>query len=98
VGEVEATVTKALGHYQPQLMRVDVHLSDESSNKTSDSDKRCTLEARFAGLQPLAASGDGANLDQAVDAAIDRLTNLLEHRLGKLSEKKGRVSYGGEPA
>jgi hypothetical protein len=32
-----------------------------------------------------------------VDAALDRLNNLLDHKLGRLSEKKGRVSYGGEP-
>lgn len=97
VGEIEATVSAALVRFKEQLMRVDVHLSDQTSNESSGVDKRCKLEARLAGMQPLATSGDGANLDQAIDAALDRLTNLLEHKLGKISEKKGRVSFGGEP-
>ena len=97
VGEIEATVSAALVRFKEQLMRVDVHLTDQTSNETSDVDKRCKLEARLSGMQPMLASGDGANLDQAIDVALDRLTNMLEHKLGKISEKKGRVSFGGEP-
>jgi hypothetical protein len=98
VKEIESAVTAGLLRFQSQLISVEVHLSDESSNKTSDNDKCCTLEARLAGLQPFAASGTGANLDQAVDAALDSLNNLLDHKVGRLSERKGRLSFGGEPA
>jgi ribosome-associated translation inhibitor RaiA len=97
VSEVEAAVEQALGHLGPQLTRVEVHLSDENSHKAGDNDKRCMLEARLAGLQPLAASGTGASIEQAVGSALDKLGSLLDRKLGRLNDRRGRVSYGGEP-
>jgi ribosome-associated translation inhibitor RaiA len=96
--DVEASVTEALRRFTPQLQRVEVHLADENSHKSGDNDKRCTIEARLAGLQPLAASGNGANLDQAVAGALEKLIHQLDHKLGRLGERKGRASMGGEVA
>ena len=56
------------------------------------------IEARLAGLQPLAATDNGANLDQAVDGALDKLVALLDRKLGRLGDRKGRTSYSGEVA
>ena len=49
------------------MTRAEVHLADDNSHKGGDSDKKCTVEARLAGLQPLAASANGGSLEQAVD-------------------------------
>src|SRR3954452_24004835 len=62
---IETTVTEALRRFLPQLQRVEVHLADENSHKSGDNDKRCTIEARLAGIQPVAASSNGSTLDQA---------------------------------
>src|SRR5262245_8306000 len=94
VRDIEATVTEALRRYTPQLQRVEVHLADENAHKSGDSDKRCTVEARLAGLPPVAAHSNGNNLDQAVDGALDKLIHQLDHKLGRLSERKGRASMG----
>ena len=96
--DIEATVTDALHRFTPQLQRIEVHLTDENSHKGGDSDKRCTIEARLAGLQPLAASGNGNNLNQAVAGALEKLVHQLEHKLGRLGERKGRASMGDEVA
>jgi len=96
VTEVTTAVEDSLGRFQPQLTRVEVFLADENSHKTGNDDKRCTIEARLAGLQPLAATGNGAQLDQAIDGALDKLAALLEHKLGRLGERKGRTSYSGD--
>jgi ribosome-associated translation inhibitor RaiA len=97
--DVEAAVTEALRRFTPQLQRVEVHLAaDENSHKRSDKDKRCTMEARLAGMQPLAASGNGANLDQAVAGALEKLIHQLDHKLGRLGERKGRAPMGGDVA
>lgn len=96
--DVEATITEALRRFTPQLQRVEVHLADENSHKSGDNDKRCTIEARLAGIQPFAASGNGATLDQAVDSALDKLIHQLDHKLGRLAERKGRASMGDEVA
>jgi hypothetical protein len=95
VKEVEASVEDSLGRFAPQLMRVEVHISDENGKKQGDADKRCKLEARLSGLAPVGVTGDGLNVAQAVAAALGKLNNLLDHKLGRLSEKKGRPGFGG---
>src|SRR3954452_2684149 len=96
--EVTENVESKLRRFVPQLTRVEVHLADENGIKHSDNDKTCTLEARLAGLQPLAATASGAQIDQAINGALDKLIALLEHKLGRLSDRKGRPSYGDEVA
>jgi ribosome-associated translation inhibitor RaiA len=96
--EVEEATQSKLRRFQPQIMRVEVHLADENSHKGGGGDKTCTLEARLAGLQPVAATSSGDNLDQAIDGALDKLVALLEHKLGRLGDRKGRPAYGDETA
>jgi ribosomal subunit interface protein len=98
VADIEAALDSALARFDPQITRVEVHLADENSHKKGDNDKRCALEARLSGLAPVAASATGGDIRQAVDAAIDKLVAQLDHKLGKLSDRKNRVSFGGEPA
>ena len=94
--EVEASVEAALRRFGQQITRVEAHLSDENSHKRGDSDKQCTVEAHVAGLQAIAATGTGAALTQAVNDALDKLVAQLEHKLGRLGERKGRTAMGGE--
>jgi ribosome-associated translation inhibitor RaiA len=94
---VETAIQGALGRFEPQLVRVEVQLTDENSHKASQGDKRCLLEARLSGMQPLAVTAEGDTIDQALDGAIDKLATTLDRRLGKLNEKRGRVPFGGEP-
>lgn len=96
---VEAVVGGALGRFGDQVTRAEVHLNDENSAvKHGGQDKRCTIEARLAGLQPIAVSHDGATLEQALDGAADKLERALDRTLGRLGQKKGRTSYGGDQA
>jgi ribosome-associated translation inhibitor RaiA len=97
VREVETSLTAKLSRFAPQIMRVEVHLADENSHKGGDTDKTCTLEARLAGLQPLAATASGASIDQAVGGALDKLIALLDHKLGRLHERKNRSATGEPP-
>ena len=96
VREVEASVEDSLSRFGQQIMRVEVHLSDENGKKQTGDDKRCKLEARLSGLAPVGVTGAGDNLDQAVAAALEKLNNLLDHRLGRLADKKGRPSFSDD--
>jgi ribosome-associated translation inhibitor RaiA len=71
-------------------------LADENAHKRGDHDKQCTVEAHVAGLQALAATGNGGSLHQAVDEALNKLVAQLDHKLGRLGERKGRTAMGGE--
>lgn len=84
VTQVEETVIKALHRFGTQITRVEVHLSDENGNKSGANDKRCVLEARIEGHQPVVASHQAESLKQAYSGAATKLKTALMHTLGKL--------------
>ena len=86
--QVRGVVESALSRISDHITRVEVHLSDESSHKSSQNDKRCMMEARLEGRQPIAVTHRAATLDQAVDGAADKLARLIESTLGRLREQK----------
>ena len=95
--QVEAVVEGTLGRFGDRITRVEVHLTDESgSQKSGDDDKRCVMEARLAGLQPITVSHQGASLEQALEGAADKLEKTLDRTLGRLDDRKGRTSFGGD--
>ena len=87
---VRKTVENALSLISDGITRVEVHLSDGSSHKSSQNDKRCVMEARLEGRQPIAVSHQAMSLDQAVDGAADKLNRLIESTLGRLRDQKSR--------
>ena len=83
-----------LSRFADQITRVEVHLSDVNSHKGGDDDKRCMLEARETGLEPMAVSHQAATLPQAIDGAAKELERALETTLRRLGNKKGRTPTG----
>ncbi len=97
--KVESTLKSELSRFSDRITRVEVQLSDENgSQKSGDSDKRCVLEARLTGMQPIKVSADGSSLEQALDGAADKLEKTLKRTLGRLDDSKGRTSYAGDQA
>ena len=85
VHRVEVVIDVALGHFGDRITRVEVYLSDENgSQKFGNDDKRCVLEARLAGLKPIAVSHKGASLEQALKRAADKLAKTLMRTLGRI--------------
>ncbi len=83
--EVEAVVTNTLSRFSEQITRIEIHLSDRNSDsKFGAADKRCLLEARLAGLQPISVSDQAATLEQAVNGAVEKLKRSLDSTLGRL--------------
>jgi len=87
---VSGRVESALSRFSANITRVEVHLSDESSHQHSRSDKRCMMEARLEGRQPLAVTHEAETLDQAIGGASDKLTRLIENTLGRLRDQRSR--------
>lgn len=83
----EATIRNVLDRFADHVTRVEVHLSDENSDKKSGSaDMRCLLEARLEGLQPVAVTEFAATVEQAVDGAARKMRRSLDSTLGRLKE------------
>ena len=85
VEKAEATITGALGHLANQVTRIEVHLSDENGVKTGGRDKRCMMEARLEGLQPIAVTDEADDLDDAIGGAADKLKNSLDTIVGRMT-------------
>ncbi len=85
---VRDVVDKALTPFSNHITRVEIHLADENNQKSSQNDKRCMMEARLAGHQPVAVTHHAANMHQAVDGAADKLTRMIESAIGRLRDLK----------
>lgn len=95
--QVEGVVEGALGRFSDRITRVEVHLTDQNgSQKSGDNDKKCVMEARLAGMQPIAVSAEGSSLEQALGGGADKLEKTLKRTLEKLDDPKGRTSYAGD--
>jgi ribosomal subunit interface protein len=94
---VESVVADAMERFGKRVTRVEVHLTDENSSKKPGSDDmRCAMEARLAGLSPIAVSDQAATLHQAIDGALAKLARTLERTIAKRDDPKGRPSMSGE--
>jgi ribosomal subunit interface protein len=94
---VESVVADAMERFGNRVTRVEVQLTDENSNKKGgDKDKRCAMEARLAGLSPIAVSDLAPTLHQAIDGALEKLEKSLDRTLAKRDDPKGRPSMSGE--
>jgi hypothetical protein len=97
VAQVESAVESALGRFAGQLTRVEVHLGDENADRSGLDDKRCSMEARPAGQQPVAVAHNAATVEEAAAGAAQKLARLLDSRLGRINDHKGAASIrGGE--
>ena len=73
-----------LDRFSEQITRIEVHLNDVNGKKEGQDDKRCVLEARLEGLQPVAVTGNGDTYDSAVIGAIEKMKAALDTVIGKL--------------
>ncbi len=90
--EVESAVSR---QFADRLRRVEVYVQDVNSRK-GGTDKRCSIEARLAGLEPVAVHGTGPSIDQAVSSAVDKLARSLKGKVDRLGDRNGRVSMSGD--
>jgi hypothetical protein len=82
--QMEARISSALTHYSDKISRLEVHLSDENGQKSGPNDKRCMMEARIEGMQPIAVSKQAGTIEQAYSGALDKMASSLHSIFGKL--------------
>ncbi|MDZ4375237.1 MAG: hypothetical protein U1C74_27965 [Phenylobacterium sp.] len=86
---MEATVRGRLARFESRLTRVEVHVGDESAPPTAGPDKRCSIEARPAGFDPITVSDTADTIDKATSGALAKLTTALDRTFGKTTSRKG---------
>ena len=78
-------VENALQRFADNATRVEVHLSHDNG-KSGAQDQRCTMEARLAGLAPVAVTHHAEQVDAAVNGAAQKLARALEHAQGRANK------------
>ena len=84
---VDYAVNHTLGHLTDQLTRVEVHVDDENSIKHGAADKRCMMEARLKGHQPIAVTHHADSYELAINGAVNKLKRSLQSTIGRLRER-----------
>ena len=79
-------ISEELSRFSQQITRVEVHFSDEDGNKDGLNDKRCMVEARLAGMKPIAVTNHANTHELAIFGAIDKLKTSLEKITGRLKD------------
>ena len=96
---VSAEVTGRLEHFDELLTRVVVHISDDNAHKSGSDDKRCHIEARPKGHQPVSVTHKAEAMGLAIDGAAEKMRHVLEHLTGRLEAKTvstGRFVEAGD--
>jgi hypothetical protein len=86
----EGFLNESLARFRQDITRIEVQLSDENSAAKGAADKRCMMEARLNGRDPLAVNHHGQTQDEAFRGAAQKLIRLLDHTLGKLDRHEHR--------
>ena len=82
--QLKDLLSKELSRFDEHITRLEVHLSDQDGNNKSEDDKKCMIEARLKGRQPIAVTDVANTYDQSVNGAIDKLETSLDTILGRL--------------
>lgn len=94
----ESEIKDKLARFRDQITRVEIHLGDAAAGRAGAVDKRCKLEARLAGRQPVAVSHDAAKVADAFHGALDKLQRSLDSTVGRERDSRGRETIRGSDA
>lgn len=86
---MQAATRAKLSRFEDRLTRVEMHFSDDSTGRQTVNDKRCAIEARLAGGDPVSVTNQGATLDLAATGALTKMVSALERHIGKTTTRKG---------
>jgi ribosome-associated translation inhibitor RaiA len=89
VRQSETDLQHSLARFASHITRVEVHFQDANADKSGSDDKRCMLEARLRGQEPVAVSNTASTLTAAFNVARDKLITVLDRRLARLRPPKG---------
>jgi len=82
-----ATIESVLDRFADNVTTVEVHFADENGKKTGGDDIRCSIEVRFEGRKPIAASHHASDLEVALEVAAEKMARMLDHQLGRIRDQ-----------
>lgn len=86
---LEETVRTKLSRFSERLTRVEVHVGDENGERGAGDDKRCVIEVRPAGREPISVTDQAGSIDQAASGALNKVATALDRTFGRITSRKG---------
>jgi hypothetical protein len=86
---LEETVRTKLSRFSERLTRVEVHVGDENGERSAGDDKRCVIEVRPAGREPISVTDQAGSIDQAASGALNKVATALDRTFGRITSRKG---------
>ena len=83
---VETIISGQLRRFEEHISRIDVHLSDDSGNKSGINDKKCIIEARVDGKNPCVVSDYSDTYEKAVTGAVAKVKSSLTSIIERMKE------------
>lgn len=77
-------ISDAMQRHSSHITRIEAHLKDENGSKEGGNDKKCTLEARIEGRQPIAVSNQADTVEKSLNGAIEKLEASVQKIIGKI--------------
>lgn len=90
---VSAELERSLKRFASQITRIEVHFQDLNGERGGARDKRCMLEARLAGHEPVAVTNTADTVKGALVGARDKLARVLEKHASRQRPPKGRDPF-----
>lgn len=81
---IQTEVANALSRFEDRITRLEIHLSDENSDKFSLNDKRCLIEARLEKTQPMAVTAHSDTTEKAFYEALGKIKKVLATHFDKI--------------
>ena len=97
IAKFRGLIMDALCRISDNITSVQIHLSDEDGKKKGNNDKRCMIEARMEGRQPIVVIENAATLNQALDGALDKLLSMVESIHGRRRDQRNRNTEQSDP-
>lgn len=86
---VDAMANQYLERFEPDLTRLEVHLSDANSGKSGSNDKQCAIEARLRNQQPIGVSHADESVEKALRGAFNKMRSRLDQIIAQKREHGG---------
>ncbi len=90
---VTSELERSLARYSSQITRIEAHFQDANGNRGGANDKRCMLEARLAGEDPIAVTNTADSIEGALIGARDKLARVLDKHVSRQRPPKGRDPF-----
>jgi len=81
---ITSEIKTTLSRFEDKITRLEIHFGDENSDKFSERDKRCMIEARIEKVAPIAVTEYSDTVEKAFHGALGKIKKSLTTHFDKI--------------